>query len=133
MVAAARGAGRGVGLDPRPAWPEVDERAVVEQTREVPIQVNGKLRDKVTVPAGISEIELEQIVLARDKVVDGDRRRARGAGHPRRRRQARQHRPARLSRLREPAGSRRRLLDRPEVQVPLVADWYIVSVLPWTL
>jgi leucyl-tRNA synthetase len=34
----------------------------------VPIQVNGKLRDKVTVPAGISEIELEQVVLARDKV-----------------------------------------------------------------
>jgi leucyl-tRNA synthetase len=49
-------------------WPEVDERAVVEQTREIPIQVNGKLRDKVTVPVGISEIELEQIVLARDKV-----------------------------------------------------------------
>jgi leucyl-tRNA synthetase len=49
-------------------WPEVDERAVVEQTREIPIQVNGKLRDKVTVPVGISEIELEQIVMARDKV-----------------------------------------------------------------
>jgi leucyl-tRNA synthetase len=42
---------------------------VVEATREVPIQVNGKLRDRVTVPAGISEIELEQIVLSRDKVV----------------------------------------------------------------
>jgi leucyl-tRNA synthetase len=49
-------------------WPEVDPTAVVEETREVPIQVNGKLRDKVTVPAGISEIELEQVVLARDKV-----------------------------------------------------------------
>ena len=41
---------------------------VVDETREVPIQVNGKLRDRVTVPAGISEIELEQVVLARDKV-----------------------------------------------------------------
>jgi leucyl-tRNA synthetase len=49
-------------------WPEVDPTAVVEETREVPVQVNGKLRDKVTVPAGISEIELEQIVLARDKI-----------------------------------------------------------------
>jgi len=49
-------------------WPEVDPTAIVEDTREVPIQVNGKLRDKVTVPAGISEIELEQVVLARDKV-----------------------------------------------------------------
>ena len=51
------------------AWPEVDERAVTEQTREVPIQVDGKLRDRVTVDAGISEIELEQVVLSRDKVV----------------------------------------------------------------
>ncbi len=33
-----------------------------------PIQVNGKLRDRVTVPSGISEIELEQIVLSRDRV-----------------------------------------------------------------
>jgi leucyl-tRNA synthetase len=49
-------------------WPEVDDEAIVEATHEVPIQVNGKLRDKVTVPAGISEIELEQVVLARDKV-----------------------------------------------------------------
>jgi leucyl-tRNA synthetase len=49
-------------------WPEVDDSAIVEATREVPIQINGKLRDRVTVPAGISELELEQIVLARDKV-----------------------------------------------------------------
>ena len=60
-------------------WPEVDETAIVEATREIPIQVNGKLRDKVTVPTGISEIELEQIVLSRDKVVAalGDREPAR--------------------------------------------------------
>jgi len=50
-------------------WPVVDERAVAENVREIPIQVNGKLRDKVIVPSGISEIELEQIVMARDKVV----------------------------------------------------------------
>ncbi|HKG57025.1 MAG TPA: leucine--tRNA ligase, partial [Candidatus Limnocylindrales bacterium] len=49
-------------------WPEVDDTAVVDETREVPVQVNGKLRDRVTVPAGISQTELEQIVLARDKV-----------------------------------------------------------------
>jgi leucyl-tRNA synthetase len=50
-------------------WPEVDASAVVEATREIPIQVNGKLRDRVTVPAGISEIELEQVIMARDKVI----------------------------------------------------------------
>jgi leucyl-tRNA synthetase len=60
-------------------WPSVDERALAEATREVPIQVNGKLRDRVTVDAGISEIELEQVVLARDKVITaiGDRQVAR--------------------------------------------------------
>ena len=60
-------------------WPEVDETAVVEETRELPIQVNGKLRDRVTIPAGISEIELEQVIMARDKVVAaiGDREVAR--------------------------------------------------------
>jgi leucyl-tRNA synthetase len=49
-------------------WPEVDPSAIVDETREVPVQVNGKLRDRVTVPVGISEIELEQVVLARDRV-----------------------------------------------------------------
>ena len=48
-------------------WPEVDP-TVVDEIREVPIQVNGKLRDRVTVPVGISEIELERIVLSRDRV-----------------------------------------------------------------
>jgi leucyl-tRNA synthetase len=49
-------------------WPSVDEAAAAEATREVPIQVNGKLRDKVVVPAGIGHAELEAVVLARDKV-----------------------------------------------------------------
>jgi leucyl-tRNA synthetase len=49
-------------------WPSVDELAAAAETQEVPIQVNGKLRDRLIVPAGISEIELEQLVLARDRV-----------------------------------------------------------------
>jgi len=49
-------------------WPEVDETALVEDTREVIVQVNGKVRDRVVVPAGISGIELEQVVLARDRI-----------------------------------------------------------------
>ncbi len=40
-------------------WPPVDEAAAAEETREVPIQVNGKLRDRVEVPVGISAEELE--------------------------------------------------------------------------
>jgi leucyl-tRNA synthetase len=49
-------------------WPEVDPAAVVESTREVPVQVNGKLRDRVTVPADIAPAELEAMVLGREKV-----------------------------------------------------------------
>ena len=50
-------------------WPEVDPSAVVEDTREVPVQVNGKVRDKIIVPAGIADAELQQLVLAAPKVV----------------------------------------------------------------
>jgi leucyl-tRNA synthetase len=47
----------------------VDESAAAENEREVPIQVNGKLRDKVMVPVGIAESELERVVLARPRIV----------------------------------------------------------------
>jgi leucyl-tRNA synthetase len=50
------------------AWPEVDPTAVVEATREVPIQVNGKLRDKVVVPVDITDADLEAVVLASERV-----------------------------------------------------------------
>ena len=46
----------------------MDESVVAEEAREIPIQVNGKVRDRVEVPAGISEIELEQVALARDRI-----------------------------------------------------------------
>ena len=50
------------------SWPEVDPSAIVEATREVPVQVNGKLRDRIVVPVGISESELEAAVLASDRI-----------------------------------------------------------------
>ena len=50
-------------------WPAVDAAAVVEETREVPIQINGKIRDKIVVPAGVSDAELERMVLAASRVV----------------------------------------------------------------
>ena len=39
-------------------------------TREVPIQVNGKLRDRITVPVGTEQDELERLVLARPRVTE---------------------------------------------------------------
>jgi leucyl-tRNA synthetase len=50
-------------------WPEVDESAAAESEREVPIQVNGKLRDKVMVPVDTTQAELEALVMTRPKVV----------------------------------------------------------------
>jgi leucyl-tRNA synthetase len=51
------------------AWPAMDESAAAENEREVPIQVNGKVRDKVMVPVAMAQAELEALVLARPKIV----------------------------------------------------------------
>ncbi len=50
-------------------WPTVDASAIVESTREIPVQVNGKLRDKVIVAADATTADIEAAVLARDKIV----------------------------------------------------------------
>ena len=56
------------------SWPEYDEALIVAQEVTMMIQVNGKVRDQVTVAADISNEELETAVLSREKVqrhVDG--------------------------------------------------------------
>ena len=50
-------------------WPQVDPSAVVEDTREVPVQINGKVRDKIVVPTGTTDAELQQLALAAPRVV----------------------------------------------------------------
>jgi leucyl-tRNA synthetase len=50
-------------------WPAFDTSLVAAEMLELPIQVNGKLRDKVSVPPGLSESELEAIVMAQPKVM----------------------------------------------------------------
>jgi leucyl-tRNA synthetase len=50
-------------------WPAVDEAAAAENEREVPVQVNGKLRDRVMVPVDIGRADLEAAILARPKIV----------------------------------------------------------------
>lgn len=45
-------------------WPEVDEEATIEDEIELVLQVNGKLRDKVNVPANISEDKAKEIALS---------------------------------------------------------------------
>jgi leucyl-tRNA synthetase len=50
------------------SWPDVDPSAIVVSVREVPVQVNGKLRDKVTVAADASGDQLQAEVLASPKI-----------------------------------------------------------------
>jgi leucyl-tRNA synthetase len=52
----------------RELWPEVDPTAIVEATREVPVQINGKLRHKIVVAADITAADLERAVLASERV-----------------------------------------------------------------
>jgi leucyl-tRNA synthetase len=49
-------------------WPDVDTSVLAEATREVPIQVNGKLRDRLVVPSDTSPAELERLALASAKI-----------------------------------------------------------------
>jgi leucyl-tRNA synthetase len=49
-------------------WPEVDLAAVAESTREVPVQVNGKVRDRVVVPFGADAAAVEAAVLASPRI-----------------------------------------------------------------
>lgn len=49
-------------------WPTVDERATAVSVREVPVQINGKLRDKVVVAADADQAMIEREVLAAPKI-----------------------------------------------------------------
>jgi leucyl-tRNA synthetase len=49
-------------------WPTFDPRLVVDEIVEVPIQVNGKLRDRLGVAPDIAEAEIKQQVLARPAI-----------------------------------------------------------------
>jgi len=51
------------------AWPDYDRSAVVDEELLVVVQVNGKLRSKVTVAAGTGEEELKALALADEKIV----------------------------------------------------------------
>ena len=50
------------------AWPQVDEAAAKEDSIEIPVQVNGKLRDKIVVPAEAGEDQIKAAALASDNV-----------------------------------------------------------------
>jgi leucyl-tRNA synthetase len=50
------------------SWPQVDEQAARADEIVLVLQVNGKLRDRISMPAGISDEEARQAALANEKV-----------------------------------------------------------------
>jgi leucyl-tRNA synthetase len=55
-------------------WPKVDEAAAKEDTIELPVQINGKVRDRIMVAADASEEEIKTAALASEvvkKYLDG--------------------------------------------------------------
>ena len=57
------------GLIADASWPEVDPKLLVEDEATIAIQVNGKLRDTLTVPKAMPREELEALAMTSDKIV----------------------------------------------------------------
>jgi leucyl-tRNA synthetase len=49
-------------------WPEVDEEAAKEEEITLVVQINGKVRDRITLPAGFSQEEAREVALKSDVV-----------------------------------------------------------------
>ena len=57
------------------SWPEFDAEAAKEDEIEIPVQINGKVRDRITVPAEAGEDEIKSKALASEvvqKYLDGN-------------------------------------------------------------
>lgn len=67
-------------------WPKYDEALLVEDTLAIVVQVNGKLRAQIDVPADTTREELEQLALANERVKEfvGDNKPTRVIVVPRR-------------------------------------------------
>ncbi|WP_299880674.1 leucine--tRNA ligase [uncultured Sulfitobacter sp.] len=59
----------GEGLIVTAPWPQADEAMLVDDTVTLPIQVNGKRRAEIQVPADMPKEEVEKIALAHEAVV----------------------------------------------------------------
>lgn len=50
------------------AWPQVDAAALVRDSVEIVVQVNGKLRGRISVPAAAERQQVERAALAEPNV-----------------------------------------------------------------
>jgi leucyl-tRNA synthetase len=51
-------------------WPEVDGDMLVDNLIEIPIQINGRVRDRVKIERGISEENVMGKVLKKQKIAE---------------------------------------------------------------
>ncbi len=49
-------------------WPQYDEKLIEEETWQLVIQINGKVRDKIEVSKSASEKEIKELALSQEKV-----------------------------------------------------------------
>lgn len=59
----------GTGLVAQADWPKADAAMLVDDTVTLPIQINGKRRDEITVPKSMPKEEVEKLVLANETVI----------------------------------------------------------------
>ena len=50
------------------SWPEYDEKALVKDTVEIVVQVNGKIKEKLDIAGGLSREEMEKTAMENEKV-----------------------------------------------------------------
>jgi leucyl-tRNA synthetase len=50
------------------SWPQADPRYLVDELVTVVVQVNGKLRDRLEVPADAGEDTVKELILSSDKI-----------------------------------------------------------------
>ena len=50
------------------AWPVFDESKTVDDSVEIVLQINGKIRDKLVIPSGLSREETEKVAMESDKI-----------------------------------------------------------------
>lgn len=50
------------------SWPKYDPDALKQEEAEIVVQINGKVRDKIILPVGMTKEEIEKVVLNREKI-----------------------------------------------------------------
>jgi leucyl-tRNA synthetase len=65
LYAMANGSDSSIAYQP---WPSYDEALLVESTVEMAVQVNGKVRDRIQIPADIDKADIERIALESENV-----------------------------------------------------------------